>query len=263
MVVSYDRIDNAAVSQPLVGVFVAHEHTNELLRSVEPAEHDKWLRRNVAGLNASAEALNASKSVVTEQSAAVAALRPPDPPPVYGLSAFSKHFPAVDQKVAKPKPPQPRRVKQRLVRVNLVHDSEGGLSEVERPSRSVLDNGKLSAFGEVKFWLDPERAKRVGRKTLDATISIGAEIAEDRSGEVETWAIDVSQRFRAGEAAFKQISAPGESPVRFEGTVRVGLPIYFVARSAPYESDWTLNLVFDCSPWDEVAPVVAAGEDNQ
>lgn len=262
MVVSYDRIENATTSQPLVGVFVAHENTNELLRSVEPAEHDKWLRRNVAGLNASSEALNISRSVVSEQAEAVAALRPPDPPPVYGLSAFSKHFPAVDQKTAKPKPPKPRHVKQRLVRVNLVHDSGAGLSEVERPTRAVLADGRLSAFGEVKFWLDPERARRVGRKTLEATITIGAEIAEDGGGKVDGWAVDVTQRFRSGEAAFAQVSAPGTSPAKFEGTLRVGLPIYFIAKSAPYESDWTLNLVFDCSPWDEVAPTTILEENS-
>jgi hypothetical protein len=252
MVVSYDRIESSG--QPLVGVFVSHEATNDLLRSVEPAEHDKWLRRNVAGLNASPEALEISRAVIDERTAAVNALRPPDPPPVYGVTAFSKHFPAVDEKVARPKRTKPREVKQRLVRVNLVHDSGEDLSEFERPSRVVEPDGSLSVTGEVKFWLDPDRARRVGRKVLDATITVGAEIAEDGAGKVDPWQVEVEQRIRSGEPTFKRITPPGGFPVKFEGRFEVGLPIYFVTRTAPYDADWTLNLVFDCSPWDVVAP---------
>lgn len=255
MVVNYEPIKTATAAQPLVGVFVAHESTNELLRSVEPAEHDKWLRRNVAGLRASADAIEVSKAVLDEQAAAVNALRPPEPPPVFGLHAFSKHFPAVDTTVAKPRPPRPRQVKQRLVRVNLVHDQDSGLAEVDRPTRRVLSDGRLEAIGEVKFWLDPDRARRVGRRSLDATITIGAEIAEDGGGRVDSWSVDVVQKVRAGEAQFTRITEPGQFPVQFVGTFTVGLPVYFVATSAAYENDWTLNLVFDCSPWDEVAPV--------
>lgn len=261
MVVSYDVIRNAG--QQLVGVFVSHDETNELLRAVEPAEHDKWHRRNVAGLNASREALEVSRSVGDERDSAAMALRPADPPPVYGMSAFSKHFPAIDEKVARPRPPRPRRqVKQRLVRVNLVHDSGNEVHEVERPTRVAGPDGRLTALGEVKFWLDPERARKVGRKVLDATITIGAEIAEDAGGRTEPWQLDATQNVRGEETVFRRVSAPGEYPVKFEGSFLVGVPVFFVATTAPYEPDWTLNLVFDCSPWDVVAPVASQVEGN-
>lgn len=253
MVVGYSRTPSA--NPPVVGVFVSHDSTNEHLRRVEPPEHDKWQQQNVGGLNASKADLDMARTAKAEREQSVLALRAPDPEPVYGIDAFAKHFPAVDVKVAKPRPPRPtRNVKQRLVRVHLVHESGAELIEIERPTRSAESDGRLVASGEVKFFLDPERARRVKRRVLDATVTIGAAFAEDGSSKIEYWPANVEQRIRGDEEPFRQVSAPGEFPVRFEGRFTVGLPVFFQVRSDPYPSDWTLEMIFDCTPWDVVAP---------
>jgi hypothetical protein len=253
MVVGYAPTPSA--NPPVVGVFVAHDATNENLRRVEPPEHDKWQQQNVGGLNASRADLEMARAARTEREQAVLALRAPDPEPVYGIDAFAKHFPAVDVKVAKPKPPRPpRSVKQRLVRVHLVHESGSEMVEIDRPTRSAESDGRLVASGEVKFFLDPDRARRVRRRVLDATITIGAAFAEDGNSKIEYWPTSVEQRIRGDEEVFRRVSPPGEYPVRFEGRFAVGSPVYLQLRSDPYPSDWTLEMIFDCTPWDVVAP---------
>ena len=109
------------------------------------------------------------------------------------------------------------------------------------------------ASGEVKFFLDPERARRVKRRVLDATITIGAAFAEDGNSKIESWPTSVEQRIRGDEEVFRRVSPSGEYPVRFEGRFTVGSPVYFQLRSDPYPSDWTLEMIFDCTPWDVVA----------
>jgi len=252
MVVGY--VSERGANPPIVGVFVAHEHTNENLRRVEPPEHDKWQRQNVGGLNASPADIAMARAARAEQESAVLALRAPDPEPIYGISAFSKHFPAVDVKVAKPKPPRPPSRKQRLVRVHLVHQEGANLIEVTRPTRIDRSKETLAAEGEVKFFLDPERARRVGRRHLDATITVGAQIAEDGNPHPEWWPARVSQKKRGDEPDFELISSPNAFPAKYEGRFTVGTPVYFVLTTEPYPSDWTVDLVFDCSPWDVVAP---------
>jgi hypothetical protein len=229
---------------------------------VEPPEHDKWQRQNVGGLNASKQDLAVSIAAQQEREEAVLALRAPDPEPIYGVDAFSKHFASVDVKVARPKAPRPKReVKQRLVRVHLVHESGEQIVEIDRPSRSALGDGTLVASGEVKFFLDPDRARRVTRKFLDATITIGAAFAEEGNKRPDFWPMSVVQRKRGDEAPFTQVSAVGEFPVRFEGRFTVGSPVYFVVTSEPYPPDWTLEMIFDCTPWDVVAPAQGSEED--
>lgn len=256
MVVSYDTAPNA--NPPVVGVFVAHDRTNENLRRVEPPEHDKWHARNVGGLNATGEDLRISRLVRTEVDAAVIALRAPDPPPVQGIAAFSKFFPAVDVKAARPRPPRPvGRRKQRLVRVHLVHDHGDELVEVDRPSRHANADGSLQASAEVRFFLDRERAAKVSKKYLDATITIGARIDEDGSGG-EWWPATVQQRRRADEGTFTLLSDPGVVPAVFEGRFHLDEYIHFVIDTEPYQPDWTIEMNFDCNPWDVIEANVSA-----
>lgn len=263
MVVAYESMPRA--NPPLVGVFVSHESTNENLRRVEPPEHDKWHARNVGGLNATSDDLRISRSVRSEIDDTVNALRAPDPPPVHGIAAFSKFFPAVDVKAARPRPPRPKgQRRQRLVRVHLVHDTGDEVIDVERPQRHVERDGRLRASAEVRFFLDEQRAKRVGREFLDATITIGAKIDEDGSGG-EWLPAEVEQRRRNGESTFKRRTPAGVFPSVFEGRFHIGENIHFVLETSPYEADWTIELNFDCSPWDVPEPTGARstdGEDN-
>lgn len=254
MVVNYFNASGA--NPPVVGVFVAHDSANENLRRVEPPEHDKWHQQNVGGLNASAEDIRISKMVRHERDEAIAALRAPDPEPIYGISAFADHFPAVDVRAAKPRSERERReLKQRLVRVHLVHTDEANkLIEVDRPTRHVRDDGRLQAEGEVKFFLDPERAKRVGKSSLQATITVGARIAEDGGTGGEWWPATVSQKVRDKEMMFAATTIGAEAPAKYEGTINLNDPIYFVIVTEPYPPDWTVEMIFDCSPWDVVTP---------
>ena len=260
MVVGYANAP--AANPPVLGVFVAHEGTNEHLRRVEPPEHDKWQTQNVGGLNASPADINVAKAVKHEREAAIADLRAPDPEPVFGISAFSRHFPAVDVRVARPKSPSPRKVKQRLVRVHLVHQEGADLIEVDRPTRIAESGGRLAAGGEVKFFLDSERAQRVGRKSLDATITIGAQISEESGHSSDWWPARVTQKKRGNEPDFTRISAEGVYPSKFEGRFTIGTGVYFVITTEPYPSDWTVEMVFDCSPWDIAAPTQSVALDS-
>ena len=262
MVVNYFNASGA--NPPVVGVFVAHDSANENLRRVEPPEHDKWHQQNISGLNASTQDIQISKSVRHERDEAVLALRAPDPEPIYGISAFSDHFPAVDVRVAKPKTEKEKKEqKQRLVRVHLVHqDDANKLIEVDRPTRHVRSDGNLQAEGEVKFFLDPERAKRVGKSSLQATITVGARIAEDGGTSGEWWPATVSQKVRNKEASFEKTTETTEVPAKYEGTINLNEPIYFVIVTEPYPPDWTVEMVFDCSPWDVVTPVAALANEG-
>ena len=254
MVVNYFNASGA--NPPVVGVFVAHDSANENLRRVEPPEHDKWHQQNVGGLNASAKDIQVSKMVRHERDEAIAALRAPDPEPIYGISAFADHFPAVDVRAARPRSETDKREhKQRLVRVHLVHADEANkLIEVDRPTRHVRDDGRLQAEGEVKFFLDPERAKRVGKSSLQATITVGARIAEDGGTGTEWWPATVSQKVRDKEVILTKTTNGTEVPAKYEGTIELNEPIYFVIVTEPYPPDWTVEMVFDCSPWDVVTP---------
>ncbi len=261
MVVSYERIRNA--NPDVVGVFVSHEATNENLRRVEPAEHDKWHNKKVAGLQATADDIKISKAVRDERKAAVDKLRAPEPEPVYGLRAFTQYFPAIDAKAAGPTKPvrvkaQPK--KQRLVRVHLVH-AVNDKEEAVRPRRLVESDGSLRAQAVAKFFLDPDRAKRVNRQFLDATVTVGARFEED--GTAGEWhPSNVDQIIVGFEERFEKISAPGEFPARFSGRFKVGENIFFAIETLPYLPDWTIDLFFDCSPWDVVAPVAATEGDD-
>lgn len=258
MVVRYEPQKNA--NPPLVGVFVSHDTTNDNLRMVEPPEHDKWHAANVGGLNARTVDIEISKAVRQELTEAVRVLHGPDPEPVFGISAFAKHFPAVDLKVARPKPPKPpRAVAQRLVRVHLVHESANELVVVERPTRIVVDHGLLAARAEVKFFLDSERAKKVGLTRLDATLTIGARIAEEGAKSWENLPAAVQQFVRGQEQNFNRTSPDGVSPAVFEGRFARADAVYFTILTEPYPADWTVEIVFDCSPWDLAAPVAQPG----
>jgi hypothetical protein len=255
MVVGY--VNTPAANPPLVGVFVSHDETNEHLRRVEPPEHDKWQQQNVGGLNATPADIAISRQVRIERDEAVRALRAPEPDPIYGISAFSRHFPSVDVKgtgsTAGGRSGQKRKVKQRLVRVHLVHQVGDALVEVDRPTRLSVDDGLLRAEAEVKFFLDPDRAARVNKRTLDATITVGAQIAEDGSA-AEWWPAAVTQKIRGTEPDFELASESGQSPAKYRGQFTVGEPVHFFISTEPYRSDWTLNMVFDCSPWDVLTP---------
>lgn len=255
MVVSYDRVEQTHPA--IVGVFVSHDDTNENLRRVEPPEHDKWHRSNVGGLNASPDDVRISRAVVEEINLGLEALREPEPPPIFGVTPFSRYFPAVDAKTARPRPPRPKgATKQRLVRVHLVHDKDGEIVEIDRPSRQVQPDGSLSASAEVKFFLDPDRARRVGKTHLDVTITIGAQVLEDgRRNTGEWWPARVQQRVRGSEAEFELSTQDGSVPARFHGRLHVGQAVHFVIDTESYDSDWTMEMVFDCSPWDIVAPI--------
>ncbi len=260
MVVAYETNNHA--NPPVVGVFVSHDETNEHLRRVEPPEHDKWHARNVAGLNAQPRDLEISRLVRSEVDSAVNALRAPDPPPVHGIAAFSRFFPAVDVKAARPRPPRPRgQRRQRLVRVHLVHDTGDGLVEVDRPTRTSRDDGSLEASAEVRFFLDPERAAKVGKQHLDATISIGARIDEDGTSG-EWWPATVVQRIYGDESVFELRSSPSAAPAVFEGRFLLDEQIHFVIETAPYQPDWTIEMNFDCDPWDVVEPTRAARDES-
>jgi hypothetical protein len=262
MVVAYERVNGA--TPPVVGVFVSHAETNEHLRRVEPAEHDKWLRQRVAGLIATSEDIRIAKAVREERDMAVNSLRAPEPAPIYGITAFSQYFPAVDVKTAKPKPPRPKNAKkQRLVRVHLVHPGGEDPTEGEtiRPRRNYDDNGDLRAEGLVKFWLDPERAEKVQRQFLDATITIGARVEEDGSS-AEWYPSTVEQKILGTESRFTRLETKDPS-VKYEGRFLKGEAIYFSIESDSYNPDWTMELVFDCSPWDVAEPSrVAVGGDE-
>ena len=253
MVVSYDTLN---ISHPnAVGVFVSHESTNENLRRVEPAEHDKWLRQRVGGLHANLEDIRISKLVREEREQAINAIRGPEPEPVYGVSAFSQFFPGIDIKVARPKPPKPvGEKKQRLVRVNLVHQVDGLYVETERPTREYTPEGLLRVRAFVKFTLDRERAKKVNKEFLDATIKIGARIIEEGGGG-EWLPSTVSQKVVLKEKKFKKVSKAADNPTSFEGTFKVGESFFFLVETEPYDPDWTVELSFDCDPWDVAEPV--------
>ena len=251
MVVSY--IAPRGANRPIVGVFVAHEKTNENLRRVEPAEHDKWLKRRVAGLNASTQDIRISKLVNEEINNAAVSLRSPEPEPVAGLVDFSKHFPAIDGAVARPKPPTTKPKKQRLVRVNLVHSNLDNIVQVERPQRIVEPDGKFRATATVNFWLDSDRAKRVKRDYLDATVRIGARIHED--GGTGAWlGANVNQIVVGNEPTFFAKTHGDDAASVFEGRFLKGQNIYFEVITETYDPDWTVDLIFDCDPWDVVEP---------
>lgn len=260
MVVKYEKVKGAMPD--VLGVFVAHESANENLRRVEPAEHDKWHAKKVAGLQASPEDIRVSKSVGSELKEAVGCLRETDPEPVRGIAAFSQFFPAIDAKSAGPRPPRPDRKpkKQRLVRVHLVH-AVGEIEEVMRPRRLVETDGSLKAKAVAKFFLDPERAKRVKKEFLDATVTIGARFEED--GSAGEWhPAEVVQLVAGSEGKFERVSGDVEFPAVFEGRFEVGENVYFEIETSSYQPDWTIDLFFDCSPWDVVEPVaVVEGED--
>lgn len=259
MVVRYEPQKNA--NPPLVGVFVSHDKTNDNLRMVEPPEHDKWHAANVGGLNARNVDIEISKAVRQELTEAVRVLHGPDPEPVFGISAFAKHFPAVDVKAVGPKPPKRiRAVAQRLVRVHLVHESANQLVVVERPTRIVVDHGLLAARAEVKFFLDPDRAKKVGLTRLDATLTIGARIAEEGAKSWENLPATVQQFVRGHEQSFNKASPDGVFPAVFEGRFALADAVYFTILTESYPADWTIEIVFDCSPWDVAAPVVQSGD---
>ncbi len=251
MVVGY--VNSPGANPPVVGVFVSHELTNENLRRVEPPEHDKWQQRNVGGLNAGARDIEVARLVKAEREDAVLALRAPDPEPIYGISAFSKHFPAVDTKVAKPKPPKPRQVKQRLVRVHLVHQQDNNLIEVARPTRLLSGAGHLAAEGEVKFFLDPDRARKVNKKTLDATITIGARIAEDGSSSPEWWPATVTQKKRGDEPTFARLTPAGTS---MNSWLAPALSrTLFVAAPMPLKTSRSLRSSKSPSPFQSTHPL--------
>lgn len=252
MVVTYQPVKGS--NQPLVGVFVSHDRTNENLRRVEPPEHDKWLKKRVGGLVGSPEDFRISKMVAEEVGNAVRALRMPEPEPITDLSDFSKFFPAIEGGIAKPKPPRPLgSKKQRLVHVNLVHSVNNLYVPVERPQREQQTDGKLKARAVVRFWLDKERAARVKRDFLDATITIGARIDED--GPRGEWiGAQVKEVVVGRKSKFKNTTTRGGAPATFEGRFKIGEDIFFQIETEPYDSDWTVDLIFDCSPWDVSEP---------
>jgi hypothetical protein len=53
---------------------------------------------------------------------------------------------------------------------------------------------------------------------------------------------------------FMRTSPPSTSPATFEGTLIVGGSVYFTIKTDPYPADWTVEMTFDCSPWDVLAP---------
>lgn len=258
MVVRYEPLNNANPS--LVGVFVSHDSTNDNLRMVEPPEHDKWHAANVGGLNARSADIEISKAVRRELSDAVRELRGPDPEPVYGLSPFSRYFPAMDVKVARPGRPgvSTRAVSQRLVRVHLVHHSSSGFAEVERPTRLVISRDKLAARAEVRFRLDRDRARKVNLKHLSATLTIGARIAEEGAKKWEILPATVEQVIRSHGPQFTREEGEDQHLAVFTGNLALGESVHFTIETDPYPSDWTIEMVFDCSPWDIPVPVGSA-----
>jgi hypothetical protein len=255
MVVAYEKVEHAF--PPVVGVFVSHDKTNENLRKVEPPEHDKWLRQKVGGLIATTSDIKISRLAREERINAANLLRAPDPEPVYGITAFSSHFPAIDSGVAKPRPPKPvkEQRKQRLVHVHLVHQANSEAT-VERPTREYLQNGNLQARAFVRFSLDKDRAKKLQIEFLDATIKIGAKIDED-GGSGEWYPSTVSQVGVQRGKKFERISSSSVNPALFRGRFRIGESIYFEIATEPYDSNWSIELIFDCDPWDSVEPIQA------
>jgi hypothetical protein len=252
MVVSYEKQKNT--NPPLVGVFVSHDSTNENLRRVEPPEHDKWQKKRVGGLRPTSRDIAISKKVTEEINEAVNALRAPEPKAVTDLTDFSRFFPAIDGGVAKPKPPRPKgQRQQRLVHVNLVHHLDNLLATVDRPQREHLPDGTLRARAFVRFWLDKDRAARVNRTSLDATISVGARIYEEGSSG-EWHPASVKQRKVGEEKTFRRTSKAGAMPTTFEGRFSIGDSVCFEIETDPYDADWTIELIFDCDPWDVVQP---------
>jgi hypothetical protein len=119
---------------------------------------------------------------------------------------------------------------------------------VDRPQRSFRD-GKVFAQAEVKFYLDEDRAEKVDRKFLDAKVTIGARVAEDGSPG-EWWPAEVELKKRDKTSKFKRISKKGVSPAVFEGRFEIGKPAFFTIETDSFPDDWSLELLFDCSPWD-------------
>ena len=249
MVVSYDSIP---ANPPALGVFVSHENKNQNLRRVEPKEHDRWFITRNPELHATPEDLRLSKLVREEISQACAAVRGGDPPPPpASYHAFSRWFPAVGAQVPVRRRRSTGAKPQRLVRVHLVHGEQA--LEVDRPQRNFRD-GNVFAQAEVKFYLDEDRAKKVNRKFLDAQVTIGAKVAEDGSSG-DWWPADVELKKRDKTSKFKRISKKGELPARFQGTFEIGKPAFFTIETNPFPDEWSLELLFDCSPWDVMQQV--------
>jgi hypothetical protein len=244
MVVSYDSLP---ANPAALGVFVSHESNNQNLRRVEPKEHDRWFTTRNPELHATPDDLRLSKLVKEEILEACLAVRRADPPPPpASYQAFSRWFPAAGAQVPIRKRKPTGKKPQRLVRVHLVHGEQA--LEVDRPQRSFRD-GKVFAQAEVKFYLDEDRAEKVDRKFLDAKVTIGARVAEDGSPG-EWWPAEVELKKRDKTSKFKRISKKGVSPAVFEGRFEIGKPAFFTIETDSFPDDWSLELLFDCSPWD-------------
>jgi len=262
MVVSYENVRLESRNPALAGVFVAHDHSNEHLRRVEPHEHDKWFLKNTGALKANQDDFNVSRQVRADVQAAEVLLRAPDPEPVTSAAVFSSFFPAANTATTKPHPPKPRgEKKQRLVRVWLVHPDDGSRI-VERPTRlPVADNSAWLAQAQVHFSLDEARANRLSLQNLEAEIKIRAVVLEsDIDSRVGTdWPISVKQ-LPGGHKPFQEASSSADKVKRYRGVFEIGHPVQFEVQTDPYELDWAIKLVFDCDPWDMAEKQVMLSE---
>ena len=114
----------------------------------------------------------------------------------------------------------------------------------------------LQARAFVRFSLDKDRAKKLQIEFLDATIKIGAKIDED-GGSGEWYPSTVSQVGVQRGKKFERISSSSVNPALFRGRFRIGESIYFEIATEPYDSNWSIELIFDCDPWDSVEPIQA------
>lgn len=253
MVIQYREWSGAPVVR---GSFLADEAINEHLRQTEPPEHDRWLQKKVGDHKGEAIDYQIARSVAQRINDAVDVFRREiDPTPARRAGAtevFGEFFSAAGATTGRrgatnsggrKEEGKTVRAARRMVHVHLVHPLDE--TDIDRPARGRgPTEDTLIARANARFGL----MDWVQEDESEVEITIGARIAED--GPAGGDALEVAVLAPPG---FVRTSPDGVLHRTFRGSLQRGRDIEFKAETAPYDSEWTVEMFFDAEPIIEAA----------
>lgn len=269
--VAYVRIPRMVVAyadfgrgEPVVrGCFIAAPEVNESLRQTEPPEHDRWLRRRGGDARGTQSDFARSRAVQKAIADITARFRrreiaepPGDPGWMPGFSDFlAVPGQAKGRKAPPPKGPVPFEPRpKRPIHVNLVHPANHQ-QVVERPTRTVGERpDTLRAAGTVLYTL----AGWVDADSVEAEFSIGAYVVEEAArGDKRGDPIPVTVSAPTGMTT---VADGSNGTAVFRGRLARDTPLSFDVKTADYDDEWSVALVFDGSPTEPIEEVRGDGK---
>ena len=214
MIIDYKSYTRS--SQPIVGVFVASEENNPLLRRTEPPEHDAWSLKSGPGIpEAATKVAKAVHAKISEEIREFSKdFAPPPPPPGQRLTFMAKLLSKFLRDVPIMPPPEPRPIS-----IQFFEPEELGVS-----------GDKIFVTAGIEFSL----TNQSDRENLEVEISCAVLLAEEGMARGE----ELPGRFRPTAAASG--FSRGQDPETWIGTLSKTHTVRFKLRSSDFDSSYTI-----------------------